>query len=64
MSEPTHRQAGEIFYPDAHRDAKRHYDQFIFLGTDECFEQIEAHLESEGYGFSAIEDATDRLFDY
>lgn len=55
-------QAGEIFFQDVHKDAKRHFDQFIHLGGEECFEQVEAHLESQNYSSTSIEDATDKLF--
>ena len=58
------KKAGQLFIKDVHSDARQHYDQFISLGKPECFEQVEAHLESEGYSRFEIDSATERLFGY
>jgi len=45
----------------AKQDADHLYETWIHLGEDECSEQVEAHLESEGYSQDAVTDQLLRL---
>ncbi|VWC53770.1 hypothetical protein BLA9940_02096 [Burkholderia aenigmatica] len=45
----------------AKRTAEQLYALWIHLGEDECREQIEAHMESEGFSQDAIDIEIERL---
>jgi len=54
--------AGSIFVHNLMEDASNLYFRWKHLGRNECFDQVEAHLESQGYRRREIEYATDQLF--
>ncbi|WP_446903029.1 hypothetical protein [Burkholderia sp. YIM B11467] len=51
------------FGQSAKRTADQLYVLWIHLGEDECREQIEAHMESDGFSQDAIAIEIERLED-
>lgn len=51
------------FGQGAKQCARELYTIWIHLGEDECREQIEAHMESEGFSQDAIDIEIERLED-
>lgn len=49
------------FGHSAKKTAEQLYALWIHLGEDECREQIEAHMESDGFSQDAIDIEIERL---